>query len=260
MKLPEHPAGPAFEKAADAQEAWRQQQVAALTETQRHIYEQARREAKRREEAKAKELAQRRDDEIRAHTRRKLIEAQSIEFSPHGSKRKRLSERQIDRLIAQLLQPGHVAPVSMGSSLASQAYQAAVREIDAEHEREREEFRDKEQSKLDFLLRKFERAREIDLGQAKTEFTPAARGGSVRSPVWKQAIARADNRLKKKEKTKADFQKAAQPRSDRQDAAKSKAVSHAIANVKAKQDKKHSREDRKHDTGRSLRDEFNKAR
>lgn len=39
MKEPKHPVGPAFDRAREAEDAWRQQQIAALTQEQRREYD-----------------------------------------------------------------------------------------------------------------------------------------------------------------------------------------------------------------------------
>ena len=40
MKEPQHPVGPAFDHSLDREEAWRQQQISALTQEQRRSYQQ----------------------------------------------------------------------------------------------------------------------------------------------------------------------------------------------------------------------------
>lgn len=232
MKTPEHPLGPAFEKAADAIEAWRQQQIAALTDEQRRIFEDVRRKADERQKAKAKELAARRQADIEAKMRKKLLETPLYELKmPRGHRT--ITKVLADQLIAQHFQGGLSPDYKMLTMLVRGARQWAEREVERDHEWQRQVFREEERVKTDEVLRTFERAREAQ---------------PVHEEFGRAGVA---------DKARTDFEEAARGESAR--LLKSEAIARAIAAVREKEEEEEkARSDR--DQGRSLSDTFNKVR
>jgi hypothetical protein len=206
MREPRHPVGPAFEKAANAMEAWRQQQIVALTETQRALYEQARRKSEERAEAKQKELAERRQSDIRERTQRKLLQLPAPVLAP-GRRPVRLTEIQARQIIEEHYRHDGRPADATYTRFVRQAETTATREIDKEHEQQREAFGAAEREGHDEMLRSFAAAREAPPaqrepfaraaaeGHAKSDFEKVATNANDRSP----AIARAIERVRKKE-------------------------------------------------------------
>jgi len=232
METPRHPIGPAFAKAADATEAWRQQQIAALTDEQRRIFEDARHKAEEREKAKAKDLEKRKQADIQEAIRNRLLAKPRPDLHPRvrGPKLMALLAK---RLVTDQLQ-GTKNPATMSSQsyIERQAERFAIAEVEQTHARELEAIQIQERAKTDELLRKFERARGAEL---------------VREDFARAGVA---------DKARTDFQEAA--RGERLDPLKSEAIARAIAAVKEKEEEEKARDDR--DQGRSLSDTFNRTR
>lgn len=206
MKEPQHPARPAFYKAADAEEAWRQQQLAALTETQQKIYDQARQKAEEREKAKETELAERRQADIQERMRNKLLETPKLVLEP-GRKPVKMTETLARRLVQEHFGQRSTPENMIYAMAVSQAKGAAIREIDHEHARERQATAHAQREVLDSQLRGFEGAREAQperreefaraapAGKAKTDFAKSTTTAVAKSP----AIARAIEKVRKQE-------------------------------------------------------------
>ncbi len=270
MKEPRHPVGPAFEEAAGAKEAWRRQQIAALTENQRTLYDRACKESDERIRAKAAELEKRRQSDIDEALRKRRLPKPQLNLDP----RKRGSTLQ------ELLAKEHTAEQTGASkkSAAAERFQAFAdkqerlvvsAQVDREHKRELDQFKQQERNGLDSRLRDFEQAREITgaardaMGkagardQARTDF---ARTGDAPAPPKSDAIARAIEKVRQKEKARDEFQRAAEKTVAPEPPVKSDAIARAIAKVKAKEEEQRAADDQKRETGRSLTDTFNRSR
>lgn len=172
----------AFNDAADAAEAWRQQQTAALTDMQRQLYEQACRKSKEREDAKAKELERRRQAAVQERMRNKLLEQRNLQFNFRG-RRTRMTEDVARRLIEEHSQPGRPPDHSLFAATLQRLEQVAIAEVQRDHALQLKAFKDQERAGLDTMLRRFEQARESKdqgrqdfaragiKGKAKTDFT-----------------------------------------------------------------------------------------
>lgn len=232
MKTPEHPAGPAFEKAADAPEAWRQQQIAAMTETQRGLYERACRRAEDKEKAKATELEKRKQADIQERMRQKLLAKPQLELHIAG-KRTKITEVLANRLAEAYFQPGRPQDLNQFDMMVRQAAQAATREIEQEHKREYQAAQDRERHKLDRLLRRFERGRERQ-PQNRQDFARAAASGKAgadfRKAARDKALARAFAKVKGKQEQESQHGRTEQPR-HRRDSARAGAGDKAKADI-----------------------------
>lgn len=227
MTEPQRPgAGQALEKAADAMEAWRQHQIAALTDAQRGMYEQACRKAEEREKARAQELERRKQADIQERMRKKILEAPRLELILHG-KRTKITEVLAQRLTTDYFQPGWQHDFSQFHMMVQQAAKAATAEIEHEHGQNRQAFRDSERGNLDDLLRGCDRAREAK-GQNSQEFARAGVKG----------------------KAKTGFQRSS----------RDEAIARAFAKVAQKEEDERQRDDRDMARGRTLSDSFNKSR
>lgn len=202
MREPERPPiNQAFNKAADAMEAWRQQQIAALTDAQRRMYEQACRKAEEREKAKARELEKRKLSDIQERVRKKLLAAPKLELVLDG-KRTRITEVLARRLTAEYFQPGWRHDLTQFHMAVQQAAKTATAEIELEHKRGRLAFHNRERESLDELLRNCERARE-GKGQKPREFARAGAKDRAKTAFQRsakdEAIARAFAKVARKE-------------------------------------------------------------
>ena len=187
-------------------EAWRHQQVAALTQAQRQIYDQARRKSGERTEAKQKELAERRQSDVQERTRRNLLQAPSYDLKP-AFRRIEMTEIVARRVVAQYFEDGALPPSPLYAMVVRQAADTARREIEHEHRQELEALKAAERGGHDEMLRSFAAAREAPPvqrepfaraaaeGHAKTDFEKAATNADTNSP----AIARAIERVRRKE-------------------------------------------------------------
>lgn len=192
---------PAFEKAADAAAAWRQQQIAALTEAQRRLYDQARRRAARQAWKKKRELLRRREADIRERARRKLLARQKLEMNLPG-RRTRSNAEHIRRQLAQYVGAHIVPKADLYAHVLKQVAWSARREIAYEHAREHEAFRHRQRQHLDKLLARFERSRAMK-GRGQDAFTRANVRDHARSEFRRaardQAIARAIQNTRNKQ-------------------------------------------------------------
>jgi hypothetical protein len=195
-------ARPAFGDAADEMEAWRQQQIAALSESQRAVYEHVCRKADQREQAQAAALEDRKQADIRERMRKKLLEAPRLELEFKNT-HKTLTETLADRLIAEYFEPGPSrTDLPQFRRMVQQAAKAARREIEREHAQAQQAFQDAERQRRDDVLVKFENARKARnepvrhfaragaKEKAKTDFEKA---------VKDDAIARAMDKVDKRE-------------------------------------------------------------
>jgi hypothetical protein len=221
MRKPRHPLGPAFEKAADAKEAWRQQQIVALTETQRALYRQALRKSDERAEAKDGGLSRRRQSDIRERIQRKLLEVPAPVLAP-GRKPVPMIVMKARQIIEEHYRRDPNALDGTYTRFVRQAELAATREVDKEHERQREAFTTAERDGLDEMLRRFAAAREAS-PTAREPFARAAADGHART----------------------DFEKAATNADD-----KSAAIQRAIDRVRQKEEAQRSDRDLERDSGR----------
>lgn len=218
-------------------EAWRQQQIAALTETQRGLFDDAQRKSGERVKAKAGELAERKQGDVQERMRRKILETAELKLVL-GRGRETISEVLAKRLTEEYFRPGLSPKLTGFEILVSGAAKTAVGEIEREYALELEACRHEERGKNDDLLRNFERAREVQPPH-REEFARAAAEG----------------------KAKTDFQEASRQGGILQDPIKSEAIARAIARVKEKEEEEeHERGDRDQGRGRSLSDTFNKER
>ena len=268
MKPPRKPAGPAFDRAADALEALRQQQIAALTENQRALYDQACRKAKEREKAKAADLEKRRHSDIQEAMRKRRLQKPQPELRLRV-KGDKLMELLAKKQIADQIGDNRASSTSnIDKFIEKEIKRYATAEVERAHMRERDLLRTQQRRSLDELLQRFEHARgskDIALsdfgragvkGKAKADLEKA--GGSNVIPK-SDAIARAIARVQQKEKTKGEFEKAAKGDGTRPEPVKSDAIARAIAKVKAKEDEKRQRGDRGQGRER-LTDTFNRTR
>ena len=270
MTDPPHSPREHFEKAADATEAWRQQQIAALTENQRALYDRACKESDERIKAKAAELEKRRQSEVEEALRKRSLAKAQLNLNP----------RRRGATLQQLVAKEHTAEQTGVSkkSAAAERFQAFAEKneldfvrahVDSEHKRELDQFRQQERKGLDSRLRDFEQAREIGgtardaMGKANARDrarTDFVRTGDSPAPLKSEAIARAIARVRQKEKTKADFQQTAAKTAGAEPPVKSDAITRAIEKVKAKEEAQRTAGDHERDPGRSLTDTFNRIR
>lgn len=266
MKDPRHHPGPAFDKASDATEAWRQQQIAALTQTQRTLYESERRKADEHVKLKERELAERRQADIEEATRRRRLAKPHLDLHP------RIKGTRLEALLAKKQAAEQTGTRDPGTTkvdafIEKEVIRYATEEVDRAHARELNLVKMTGQERLDERLGQFERAREIT-GEALGSFGRARQRGTASADQAKatgayevprsEAIARAIARVKQKEKTRDDFQQAAGKTAAADPPMRSDAIARAVARVKASEQEQHA--NRAHDAGRSLTDTFNRAR
>ena len=266
MKDPPHSPREPFEKAADATEAWRYQQIAALTENQRALYDRACKESDERIKAKAAELEKRRQSDINEALRKRSLAKPQLNHNP----------RIRGATLQEILATGQTGP-GKGSPAAARFHAFADKhellfvkaQVDSEHKRELDQFIGLEREGLDSRLRDFEQARGVAgaardaMGKAgardraRTDFAKSSDGAA---PLKSDAIARAIAKVQQKEKTRGDFQQAAGKTAEAEPPVKSDPIARAIAKVKAKEEEQRAAGDRERDTGRSLSDTFNRVR
>ncbi|MCB9958701.1 MAG: hypothetical protein H6843_08875 [Rhodospirillaceae bacterium] len=234
MSEPQHPsARDPFDKSAAEIEAWRQQQIAALTDKQREAYEQACRNTGEDQKRKAQKLASCRHLEIKEKMLRKLLEAPELELNYDGRK-VRLNEATARNLIEKHFRPNQPEDQTVLGRMVQDAARAAIRDIDHQHRCSIEATKQEGRQKLDYVLHAFERAREL-------------------RPDLRQEFARASDR----DKARTDFKEAVTGRG--LEAVKSEAIARAIEKVRQKEQQEIARGNR--DTGRErLTDTFNKTR
>jgi hypothetical protein len=196
METPRPRAGQDFAKAADAMEAWRQQQLAALHQAQRELFDRAREKAKEREKAKSKELEKRRQTDIQERARQKLLTAPRLELILRGS-RTTMSALLADRMIKEHFKQDTRPDSTVLASLVRQAAKAATVEVERKHAQELSYTQSREQASLDEQLRSFKHARQTQPkhrdefarsaieGKAKVDFQQAAKDDAVERAVAK---------------------------------------------------------------------------
>ncbi len=80
MREPQHPVSPEFEKSRDALGAWREQQLAALTQKEQEEYDRIRTEGEKKKDLKAKELQETRNQRITEDKRHRLQSRQDLAY------------------------------------------------------------------------------------------------------------------------------------------------------------------------------------
>jgi len=264
-----HRPGGDFEKAANALEAWRQQQIAALTSQQRVLYDRACEASEDRKKAKATELERRKASDIEEAARQRRLAKPRPELKPHirgPALIARLARRFVED---QVLGPRVERTIPVEALVEKDIRRDAAADVERQHVHERESFEAHEREALDAVLRSFERAREIAgtardamvkanaRDRARTDF---ARTGDGSAALKSEAIARAIGKVRQKEKTQDEFQQAATKTATTESPVKSDAIARAIAKVKAKEEEQRAAGDRDRDPGRSLTDTFNRSR
>jgi hypothetical protein len=171
VKPPEHEPNPAFTKAAEAKSAWRFQQIAALTESQRRIYEEARRKADEKIKEKQQDLARREKTEIIERMKKKIREDRRLEMSPAGSTTKKsiVTERMID----DHMKRGEVPGFDLARMAIHNLRDGITREVRERHAQQLKAAEQQEQQKIDNMLRVFERGRQLDREQERKTFRRA---------------------------------------------------------------------------------------
>tara|TARA_R110002072_G_scaffold211424_4_gene368981 strand:+ start:822 stop:1406 length:585 start_codon:yes stop_codon:yes gene_type:complete len=86
MKPPQHPLGPAFDRARSSDEQWRQQQLAALTPEQRKEYDRRTIAEQKQIEADRDRIAKEMPKRVETETQRLLSGRPAPELRPHQSK------------------------------------------------------------------------------------------------------------------------------------------------------------------------------
>jgi hypothetical protein len=264
-----HRPGGDFEKAANAIEAWRQQQIAALTSQQRVLYDKACEASEDRKKAKAKELEERKASEIEEAARQRRLAKPAPELKPHirgPALIARLAKKFVDD---QVQGPKVERTIPIEALIEKDVRRDAAADVEQKHAREREGFEAREREVLDDALRGFEQAREIAgtardaagkasaRDRAKTDFVKT---GDSPAPLKTDAIARAIEKVRQKEKAQNEFQRAAEKTDASEPPMKSDPIARAIAKVKAKEEEERARNELERDTGRSLTDTFNRSR
>lgn len=178
MKEPEHRPGPEFEKARNETAAWRAQQIAALTAEQKRVYLNASRQAEAAVNAKTKELADRRQADIRARTQELLRDKPRPQLTPPGrapSMSAIHARRETERLVG-----GAPLPRDIDQRTMQQAERQARGDVARAHDKALKDLRHEKRQELDKMLRGFERARQTR-GDSRQEFARAGARDRARS-------------------------------------------------------------------------------
>jgi hypothetical protein len=200
MKEPQHPPGPAFEDAREEREAWRRQQIAALTPEQRKQYDALRKEHDAFLEAKRGELREGERGRIEEKMREYIAKEYTPEFRPgkardnYLAQAKRLHAAIPDyaagkqtpetKALARPLSRAHGWAYEKESREQADALRPLQRELQGKHDQFLE--RCENQRQKDGEVQEVRQAaREVTREKANPRFNDAARDG------WQQAILRA---------------------------------------------------------------------
>jgi hypothetical protein len=200
-----------FNRVADSLEGWRNQQIAAMTPTQRRLYEQALRKTEEAKTIKTNELADGRLDEIKKETVSRVLEQPTLENTIQGQ-RLTLNEATARQLTETHFRPNQPPDYTPAGRLVARAAHMAKEEIDRQHERAIDALTQRGRATTDELLRVFERARNMQpqltdefkkanlVDKARTDFREAVKGEGISVDKTKSdAIAQAIAKVNQKE-------------------------------------------------------------
>ena len=167
MKEPQHPLGTAFDKAGDPMEAWRQQQIAALTDQQRQAYDRIARDEERKKEAKAKELEARKQHHIVEEKRKLLLSKRDLALRMLPTRP--MKERRAEEMAKAIVEQRNTADIERVAHEGRETLDSHLRQ--SEQERQKDEQRQQHSQGLR------ENASDITQRPSHQEFNRAAGQG-----------------------------------------------------------------------------------
>ncbi len=207
IKQPDHPVGKDFDKAGDAAESTRQQQIAALTEQQREGFEALRRQQEVKEKAQRETQQQQSRDQTAERMRKHLLPDKEMHLRPgaHSHKLKPPQElHQVlkdhlngrDKRVTQEFRSQLATAKKKAKSDIARDQKQAHEKMKAAHKRERDEFLKKavQQRKPKSKTQAFgENAASITQRGASEPFAQAAKDQSWQRAFEKAAKHEADH-------------------------------------------------------------------
>ena len=196
MREPQHPVKPAFDKAADEREAWRQQEIAKLNDEQRAQYQAMLDRQQNDLEEKTKALDEGRKDSVAESMRKQLspLGKPQLQISgPYNTAHLHDLKRARDSVDDHL--KGNETPETQRyGTLLHDAQAKAEKQVDFEHKQTLQNQELKQQMDRDRFLnqagtaREFEEnARDITQRKATERFNDAAREKSLQDAIEKAA-------------------------------------------------------------------------
>ncbi len=211
MKEPQHPVKPAFDKAHDDREAWRQQELAKLNDQQREQYQEMVAGQQIELEGKANELQERLKDDVADSMRKHLTplgqprhQMSGPYNSPHLHDLKRAQESVNDHLAGK-----DTPETERYAGLLNDAQGKAQKQVAREHTQTLQNHELKQQTDRDRFLRETEKerrqeekteqfkdnAKDITQRGASDRFNEAARDKSLQEAIKKAAEQETDRGL-----------------------------------------------------------------
>lgn len=202
MKDPQHPVKPAFDQAHDDKEAWRQQQIAALTDHQREQYHQLFEHQQRELEAKATQLDAHRKDDIADAMRKHLSpsgQPRHLMTGPHNAPHLHNLNRARESVDDHL--KGKDTPETQRhAALLNNAQAKSEKTVDLDHKQTLQNHQHKQQTDRDRFLRNA--AKDRHRAELHDQFQKAAKDPTQRGPsdhfnqaaqdkAWQQALEKA---------------------------------------------------------------------
>lgn len=134
MKEPQHPLGTAFDKAGDPMEAWRQQQIAALTDQQREAYDRIARDEERKKEAKAKELEARKQHHIDEEKRKLLLSKRDLALRMLPTRP--MKERRAEEMAKAIVEQRNTADIERVAHEGRETLDSHLRQAEQERQKD----------------------------------------------------------------------------------------------------------------------------
>ena len=191
MINPKHPAGSAFDKAGEKEEAWRQQQIAALTRDQRREFDRRAQDENKKLEAVRLRIEAQKPQRVEAEKQRLLSGKPSPELRPelHMAQNQAMSQKNAESLAKTTVEQKSKAETQRSGIDARKRLDGYLRQTErerTEHKQQdktvRQDFNEKAQDRGDdSLTRAFQKAeRQKQQSQQRTHVQATQAQGNDR--------------------------------------------------------------------------------
>lgn len=185
-----HSSIPPFEKSADAHEAWRQQQIAALTPDQKKSFEDLQKKQSQEQNQLKDKQQEEYQDRVKEQTRRHLLQSNELHYRPKDQRSGFVSKQDEMNMLKDHMDGKNTPAVIQNRERIQSAQQAGVIDVQNEQKRDRQNMKSRHHKDQDKFLRQAEKqrdfrenAKEITQKSHQPEFTKAAD-----EQAWKKAM------------------------------------------------------------------------